>query len=160
MANLNLFSEGQEIVATCRPAPFLSEPRKLLVFYGIPSLINGSTTSEEAAGVLKQFDMVVFGAGLENPEHEFHEAFVELVPLLEGVELFGYTATGSQDGTNPLSMATIEASVERWALIPGIKGVLLDEFGNDYLNDDARRASVVNFVRAQNLGFIANAFMP
>ncbi|MDK2464614.1 MAG: hypothetical protein QI223_07575 [Candidatus Korarchaeota archaeon] len=65
-------------------------PRKLLFYYGYPSLFNGSGGNLElAAAQFDRYDIVVLGAGLEDPAHPEHQAASAVIGLSEA-QFYGY----------------------------------------------------------------------
>lgn len=69
-------------------------------------------------------------------------------------------ATGTLDPDNFLDLGEIEIEIQKWRAIPQITGIFLDEFGNDFGNDGARRSSIVELVREAQMAMILNAFNP
>jgi hypothetical protein len=160
VADLEVF-DTSPIAASCQLTGFQSVPKRTLIFYGIPQLVNGSNGNvETAAAVFNQFDLVVFGAGIANPSSQWYEGFVQLVDLLTVPEVFGYIATGTIVPETTLNLIDIQESVSQWKAIPKISGILLDEFGDDFGNDATRRADILAIVRNEQLGSILNAFNP
>lgn len=158
---INKFAQGDTIDSACVESPLQSFPQRLLIFYGIPQLINGSTTIEEAAKVFEEYDIVVFGAGLESVESEWHQDFVTLANSLTRPVLFGYT-----DIQGSVSIEAIKSSIDGWKAIESMQGVLLDNFGTDFRGDmtyeayQSRQVELVEYMRIHSMGFILNAFDP
>ena len=48
------------------PPEELSKPKTLLIYYGVPSAINGSTSIEGAANELGRYDFLILGDGLQD----------------------------------------------------------------------------------------------
>ncbi len=100
-------------------------PRKLLFYYGYPSLFNGAGGNlERAAAQFDRYDIVVLGAGLEDPAHPQHQAASAVIGLSEA-QFYGYV---------PLTLPIGEVCerIDEWADM-GVAGVFLDEGGYDYL---------------------------
>lgn len=133
--------------------------KKLLIYYGYPSLFNGSRSVYEAAPLFDKYDFVVLADGLEEQSHPEHEAARTLLSLSKAV-FYGYIDTMQPIGD-------ICRKAEKWKAL-GVKGVLLDDFGFDYLvpflgsREDARRhqAKALECVRAFGLEVAINAWNP
>jgi hypothetical protein len=147
-------------------------PRRLAIYYGIPSLVNGSAGDlPRAAAVFAEYDRVVFGDGLE---------FADVVPgrmppgagalerrntaaiirLLSGLGrkpiVYGYVDLGS---SQRLPAAEIERRIALWREI-GAGGIFFDEAGYDFGVTRARQNAAADAVHAAGLRVFANAFNP
>ncbi|MBC8141427.1 MAG: hypothetical protein H7Y38_08290 [Armatimonadetes bacterium] len=57
-------------------------PKNRIAYYGIPSLVNGSTTI--AQPVFVKYDYAIFGNGLENPANTYNASTKTIVQYLVG----------------------------------------------------------------------------
>jgi len=136
-------------------------PKRILFYYGYPSLFNGSESPGEAAQLFSQYDVVVLGAGLERPEHPDHGVTVWIISQAKGVAFYGYVTLAQ-----PLS--EVERRIRMWASM-GVKGVFLDEAGMDFLvprlhitPGEARRhqRAAVEYAHSLGLRVALNSWMP
>lgn len=136
-------------------------PRKLLVYHGFPSLINGANGNlVEAGRAFSYYEYVVLGRGLEEPAHDDHARTREVIANVRwntaGVtRMFGSLALGASD---------VDRRVRLWKDL-GVDGIVVDEFGFDRQSgSDAakrnRQNDVVDRIHAQGLTVIANAWRP
>lgn len=101
-------------------------PGKLAIYYSYPSSVNGTYTVDGAANVFKDYDLVVFGAGLEDSTHPDHQNTIDIInhPLMANTKVFGYI-----DST--LSLDVIQGKIDNWYNM-GVAGFFMDRFGYDY----------------------------
>jgi hypothetical protein len=133
------------------------EPKRVAVYYGYPSLVNGAKGDlAKAAQVFNRYHIVVFGDGLEFPGEE-HDNVVRLITKLDKqVLVFGYVCLGS---TQKLAIAEMEKRVLAWKRM-GVQGIFLDEAGNDFGVDHERRERIVSLIHSLGLSAFVNAFQP
>ncbi|MEZ4289279.1 MAG: hypothetical protein R3E53_01600 [Myxococcota bacterium] len=157
------------------PAAGALNPGALLVYYGIPSLINGAAGDlDVAAATLGAYDVVVLGAGLEVPagqpghlaEHANTVAIVAR-PAMTDTLVFGYIDLGVANTTGPLSNFAIAEIVQRadwWLNEVGADGIFLDDYGYDFCVSRQRQNDAIAGIRALSTGapipIVANAFRP
>lgn len=153
------------------PAATLCTPNKTLkhfaIYYGYPNSLNSSVNSWNNGLVitdLAHYDSVVFGAGLEEVGHADHANTVAIISGLSSTKSFGYIDIGK---TLNKSVATIQASIDKWNLMTGVYGIFLDEFGMDYKATgvtDAdyriRQKTILDYVHSKGLKAIINAWDP
>lgn len=132
---------------------------KLALYYGYPSLVNNVAGNVESA--IKNFaayDVVVFGAGLEDKTHADNantEKIIKGVP--KQTRTFGYVSVGMTQ--KKVSIMEIKENIKKWKEM-GTFGIFLDCFGYDYGVTRERQNDVLSFVHDQGfVGFI-NAFEP
>lgn len=118
-----------------------ADREKLLIYYGYPSLFNGSTSLSEAVKLFDNYDIVVLAGDLVSRDHEEHGAAERLVKLSKA-EFYGYV-----DAAQPIEKVC--SLIKAWAEM-GVKGVMLDDFGFDYLEPmlGSRRAARLHQARA------------
>jgi hypothetical protein len=153
-------------------AAAMSEPKRLAIFYGIPSLVNGAGgDTVRAAAALAEYDLVVFGDGLEfddvvparkpagaGPvEYARTKAIVaRLAASPRRTAVFGYIDLGR---SQQLALDEIAARVARWKGL-GAAGIFYDEAGADFGVDRARQNAAVEAAHAAGLRVVLNAFNP
>jgi hypothetical protein len=139
------------------PAPEKQAPlKRLAIYYGWPSRVDGARSVSEAAEKLSGYDVVVLGAGLQRPEHEDHASTRKIVAQLAGREVFGYIPLGGNTG---LTTPQIEEQARAWKAV-GVAGVFLDEAGYDFGNTRQRQNQAIGAAHALGLRAFANAFDP
>jgi hypothetical protein len=145
-------------------------PARLAIYYGIPSLVNGAGGDiERAARAFAEYEVVVFGDGLEYDrprvegpsagpvEHGRTRAIVKrLAATRPAVQVFGYLPLGD---TQRLSWGSLADGVRRW-LDMGIHGIFLDEAGYDFGVTRVRQTEVIDLIHSAGLRVFANAFDP
>lgn len=131
----------------------LQETKKLAVFYGWPSAVNASGGDVNlAAAVFKDYDQVIFGAGLEDPAHGDHantQAIINHVDMAN-TDVFGYV-----DAVRPYE--EIYEAVDRWETM-GVKGLFLDNFGYDFGVAREKANALVDYVQYRGLQTFVNAW--
>ncbi|WP_020475370.1 cellulase family glycosylhydrolase [Zavarzinella formosa] len=134
-------------------------PASLLVYYGYPSLIDDGDANTSPAQTFGRYDMVVLGAGLESPAHPDHANTTAIMesPFTAKTSFFGYVDLGVS--ASNFSLAQIDTKLDEWADM-GVKGVLLDDFGYDYLTTRARQNAAIDYAHQLGLKVIANGFHP
>jgi hypothetical protein len=161
--------------AATRQAPAAAArlaPARLAIYYGYPSLVNGvSGDVDRAAATFAEYDVVVFGDGLEFPdvqprrtpagvgpdEHKRTRAIVErLRSQSPSTRVYGYVDLGN---TQRLSVTEIQNRVRLWSGM-GVAGVFLDEAGFDFGVTRERQNAVVDFIHDLRLSAFVNAFNP
>ncbi|ASS69025.2 MULTISPECIES: hypothetical protein [unclassified Paenibacillus] len=137
--------------------PIAPLPR-LGIYYGWPSLVNGAAGNlTTAANTFKQFDVVVFGDGIEHASHGDHANTTAIMGDLKaaGKKVFGYVDLGVS--TQNLSLATIQTYVDEWKSM-GAFGIFLDDYGFDYGVTRARQNAVLTYIHNAGLKAFMNAW--
>lgn len=134
-------------------------PGSLLLYYGFPASINAASSVPEAAAEFGKYDYVVWGEGLESPEHPDHADAVAIIAheATAATRIFGYLDLGVTSQNLPAT--EIEARIVRWRQM-GVDGILFDNFGYDFATDRARQNAAVDLAHAQGLAVIVGAFRP
>jgi hypothetical protein len=106
-------------------------PEDLLIYYGWLNSFNSSVNgwnNEKVAQDMARYQIVVFGAGIEDPTHPDYANTLVIVARLKeirpDIKLFGYVAT-----TNILT--DFKTKVDRWCDL-GVYGIFVDAAGYDY----------------------------
>jgi hypothetical protein len=132
------------------PAAPARIPARLAIYYGYPSLVNGSNGDmEKAARVFSAYDVVVWGDGIEFPDREpgrfppgdpeEHQKALRIIAAVRGrspgTQFYGYICLGeipsSERERKSLTPKQIEERIHLWKDM-GVAGVFLDEAGYDF----------------------------
>ena len=134
-------------------------PKNLIVYYGIPSLVNGSTTIAQAQAEFVKYDYIIFGDGLDNPTNTYNASTKTIVQYLvgQGKKVYGYIDIGVT--TQNLTLAQIQTKIANWKAM-GISGVFYDDFGYEYGVSRARQSAVLDAAHNAGLGAVLNANDP
>jgi len=158
-------------------APRAHVPARLAVYYGYPSLINGSLGDvEKAASVLSEYDVVVLGDGLEFPDRqsgrypegdpEEHQKALQIIAAVQrrspGTRFYGYICLGEilLPGQKELVLTQpeMEQRIRLWKDM-GVKGIFLDEAGYDYAAITRKRQNMaVSLIHKEGLSAFMNAY--
>lgn len=130
------------------------DTKKLAFFYGWPSTINGSTTVAEAVNHYANYDMVVFGQGIENPSHPDH-ANTDLI--INNAGMTNTSVYGYVDST--ISYTDIYTAIDRWIAM-NVVGIFFDRFGYDFSVSREKQNSLVEYVRYKGKNSFVNAWNP
>lgn len=118
-------------------------PKKIAIYYGFPSLVNGVTTIPDAINVFKNYDLVIFVSGLENATHADHLNTMNIIAGLPiTTKVFG---TIDSSKSNPVMWA----AVDNWFNM-GVHGIFCDRFGYDYINR-FRQNVIVEYIHSKNM---------
>jgi hypothetical protein len=168
LANVLLVGALASASVVSRPKP----PQRLAIYYGFPSLVNGSKGDVgKAAQVFSRYDVVVFGDGLEfgdvdtrrqpagaGPDEQRKTR--DLISLLRRSEhptsVYGYITLGN---SQKLPLPEIERRAVLWAQM-GVQGIFLDEAGYDFGNTRSRQNAAVEAIHRLRLGAFMNAYRP
>ena len=161
-----------------QPEPGSRIPARLAIYYGYPSLVNGSRGAvEKSAHVFSSYDVVVLGDGIEffdrkpgrypKGDPAEHEKTLEIMATTQRknprVRFYGYVCLGeirSRGREHVLSATEIEQRIALWKRM-GVAGIFLDEAGYDWPIVDRKRQNLaVEYIHGQGLSAFANAFYP
>lgn len=147
-------------------------PSSLAIYYGYPSLVNGASGNlERAAATFAEYDVIVFGDGLEFPdvdarrrpagagpdEHRRTRAIIErLRARSPSIQIYGYVDLGH---TQQLTIAEIRHRAQLWSAM-GATGVFLDEAGYDFGVTRERQNAVADAIHGLGLSAFLNGFNP
>jgi len=156
------------------PAPVLA---RLAIYYGYPSLINGSRGDvEKAASVFSNYDVVVLGDGLEFPDRrpgrypegdpEEHQKALRIIAAVQhrspGTHFYGYVCLGEIQLPGQqerfLTPQELEQRIRLWKDM-GAGGIFLDEAGYDYAVVTRKRQNMaVGLIHKLGLSAFMNAY--
>lgn len=171
-----LFSNGLLVAAavmavmTTPRAVAAPPPKRLAIYYGFPSLVNGARGDvDKAAATFAAYDVVVFGDGLEYDtpppgrpgagavEHRRTAAIIERLGTLNpSLRVFGYVTLGM--GAH-LDAATVDDAIARWK-VTGAHGIFFDEAGSDFGVTPDRLGFALSAARRRDMAVFVNAFNP
>lgn len=134
----------------------MTVPQKLAIYYGWPSSVNATYTVPNAIAVFNDYDLVVFGSGLEDPTHGDHQNTKDIIDGTTA-NVFGYI-----DAT--LSESAIQSKVDQWSIMGGtnktIIGIFFDQFGFDFGLNRQKQNNIVDYVHGKGLVVFVNAWDP
>ena len=148
-------------------------PKRLAIYYGYPSFVNGAAGDvEKAVRAFSTYDVVVFGDGVEfadqrpdrapagvgaDENQKARSIIAALVQRRPAPRVFGYICLGD---SQRLSESEIQRRVHLWKDM-GVSGIFLDEAGYDWkIIDRKRQNAVVGYIHSLGLSAFLNAFYP
>jgi len=143
-------------------------PRRLAVYYGFPSMVEGAGGSvSHAVRVFSDYDVIVFGDGLELGGASNDPALLEEERLIGQIiarlhlrprrtSIYGYIALGRPQ---QLADAEIVRRIDAWQRL-GADGIFFDDAGRDMGVTAARRSAAVRAVHDRGLSACMNALNP
>jgi hypothetical protein len=150
-----------------------SMPKRLAIYYGYPSVVNGAAGEvEKAAQAFSLYDVVVIGDGVEfadqrpdrsptgvgaDENQKARRIIAELASRRPTVRFFGYVCLGD---SQRLSEVEIQHRVRLWKEM-GVSGIFLDEAGYDWkIVDRKRQNAAVAYIHSLGLSAFLNAYYP
>ena len=145
---------------TLRYAPSPQRPAyKLLIYYGFPSLLNSIPSLAGIAQAVSEYDVVVFGDGIQNPAHPDHANLQTIMDELRVLSpqtlVAGYIDLGVS--TQNLTTAQIQQYTAWWADM-GADLIFWDDAGFDFLTTRDRQNFAITTARANSMDSFMNAF--
>ena len=147
-------------------------PKKLAVYYGFPSLVNVldrppmMSPDDWATEVFNNYDLVVFGEGLQDSSHSDHMNTEVIINKLKtppnNTAVYGYIPIGVtklSEGQTSLSISEIKKRVDDWGLMD-VAGIFLDQAGYDFGVSRQRQNDIVEYVHSKGLEAFINAWNP
>lgn len=136
---------------------------KLLIYYGYPSLmqVNGNPIKkiDGVAQALSEYDVIVLGAGLEEPTHPDHTNVVRIISKVHALNpstlIFGYIDLGVS--TTNLTEPQMKSLVDLWKL-SGANGIFWDDAGYDYNVTRSRQNNMILYARSKGMPSFMNAW--
>jgi hypothetical protein len=152
-------------------------PARLAIYYGYPSLVNGSRGDvEKAAGVFSAYDVVVLGDGLEFAEKqpgrypegdpEEHQKALQIIAAVRKhsptTRFYGYVCLGEipwpKGQQTALSPKQLEERIQLWKQM-AVSGIFLDEAGYDFAVVTRERQNLaVRVIHELGLSAFMNAY--
>lgn len=128
----------------------INPPKKLAVYYGWPSAVNGAGGDvNAAAAVFKDYDQVIFGAGLEDSSHGDH---VNTQSIINHVDMASTEVYGYVDAT--LTLNDAQTKIDNWYAM-GVAGIFLDQFGYDFNVSRVKQRELVWCIHEKGAGLKA-----
>ncbi len=154
-----------------------SVPVHLAIYYGYPSLVNGSRGDvDKAANVFSEYDVVVLGDGLEfadkqtgrypEGDPEEHRKVLQIIAAVRKrnpqTRFYGYVCLGEipwpKGQQTALSPKQLEERIQLWKQL-GVSGIFLDEAGYDYpVVTRERQNLAVRMIHDLGLSAFMNAY--
>jgi len=141
-------------------------PKRLAIYYGYPSLVEGADGSvSHAVSIFGRYDVIVFGGRLDvasaSPDLEIEAPLVaQIIQRLhlrpQQPVIYGYADLARSP---LLTDADIVRRVDGWKRL-GVDGILLDEGGRETRVSRQRRTAAVRAVHERGLSALMNAFNP
>ena len=138
----------------------IDPPLRLAIYYGWPSFVNNSQGDIDLAiQHFSQFDIVVFGDGLEHFSHPDHKNTATIIRRLvnQGVQVYGYVDMGVS--TQNLSVSTAQQYVDAWHRM-GVTGIFWDDAGFDFGVTRDRQNLLFDYTHQRGLSVFVNAWHP
>lgn len=135
---------------------------RLLIYYGYPSLINGSKTARDSLEHFAKYSQVILGDGLQNASHPDHPHARLLMETLHSTVFFGYIDLGVYSPYHPvqnLSLSEIGKRAAAWKNL-GAGGIMLDDYGFDFAVTRERQKLAVDTIHGLGMTVIANSWDP
>ena len=141
-------------------------PKYLCIYYGFPSLVNGSNGNlNNAVNAFKNFDIIVFADALREVSHPDHNNTVSIISMLKAqkptIKIYGYIDIGvfatGQPWIHNYSEAQLIQYINDWKGM-GATGVFGDDFGYDYQVTRARQNVFINEAHSKGLSVFANSW--
>ena len=128
-------------------------PKKLFIYYAWPLLVNGSLTTTQAIAVFNNYDLGVFGNGLENPVHPQHNN--------TNIIINGTSADIYGEINCTLALSIIKNKIDQWSVMGGstkkVMGIFCNLFGYDYGLTRQKQNDIVDYIHSKSLKAFVNA---
>ena len=143
-------------------------PRRLAIYYGYPSMVEGAAGSvAHAVRVFGRYDVIIFGEGLELGAASADSTLRAEQPLVADIIarlhgrpqhpiIYGYVPLGR---SQQLADAEIVGRIDAWQRL-GADGIFFDQAGRDAGVTPARRSAAVRAAHVRGLGACMNASNP
>lgn len=130
-------------------------PKKIAHYYAWPSGINGSAgVVATAAGHFANYDVVVFGAGIDDPAHGDNANATAIIAdsQMASTEVYGYI-----DAT--ASLIDNMVHIDQWKAM-GVAGIFCDKFGYDWSVSRVAQNMLYWCIHCAGLKAYVNAWNP
>jgi hypothetical protein len=146
-------------------------PKKLCLYYGYPSAVQGSGGNTTiAAAYFAQFDIIVFADTLSatinpHPDHLNTITIINKIKALKpSVKIFGYIDIGVFAAGNPFihnyPIPVLQQHIDRWKqMSTAVTGVFGDDYGYDYAVDRPRQNAFITYAHSKGLAVFANSWL-
>ena len=126
--------------------------KKLAIYYGWPSAVNATYTVSAAIAVFKNYNILVFGDGLQDVTHPDHANTLAIIAGIPKTKVYGYI-------DSVLSLETLRPKIDNWKEM-GVAGIFCDKFGYDFGLTRANQNEIVDYIHSKNLSVFVNAYNP
>lgn len=174
---LRLAGTGLLFAHSVVPVVAARVPERMAIYYGYPSLVDGSNGDlQRAADVFSKYDVVILGDGIEFPDRasrgstpgdplEHQKALRIIASVRNGnprTRFFGYVCLGEiqspEQGEISLTPEQIEDRIRLWKRM-GVAGIFLDEAGYDFpVVTRERQNMAVRMIHDLGLSAFMNAY--
>jgi hypothetical protein len=124
------------------------KPANLLIYYGWPNSFNSATnawTNEKVAQEMAMYDLIVLGAGLQDPGHGDYANTQIIIPRIKALNpaslVYGYV-------TILETIGNFQTKAGQWNTL-GVHGIFMDEAGYDYGSNRDNFNTRVDYVHGQ-----------
>jgi len=141
----------------------LLAPKTLLYYYGIPSIVNGVVSIEDASAVFGAYDYVVLGGYMQEEDHPDYQNTIDVIGHrnMVGTTVFAYITVGAGVSRTNFSIEEIQTRMDA-SKAAGVDGIFLDEFdyGGVSIDDPGvtrqRQNAAVDYAHSLGMSVIAN----
>lgn len=131
-------------------------PKNALFYYGWLNSFNSGTNgwnNELVAQEMAQYNMVIFGNGVQDPGHGDYANTIIIIPRIRAlhpdIQIFGYVTLSETE-------ADFETKAAQWDGLD-VDGIFIDEAGYDFGNNRAKFNTAVDYIHALTSANIAFA---
>lgn len=154
-------SAASNAVVPTAAAPTV-QPEKMAFYYGDPAQVNGSGgNTTTAADTFNDYDLVVFGEGIEQDTHAMHANTQTIIGLIKPTRAFGYIDLCSKNPQSSLyrcsnfSIAELQSRVDKWKAM-GADGIFWDQAGVDYMVSRDRLNAAIDYTHSKGMTAFIN----
>jgi hypothetical protein len=135
----------------------LSVP-SVLMYRGIPVMVNGSSSIDSAVSYFSKFDYVVFGPDLQDLSNAYHASTISIIEGTKAnrnTKFFGYLDCSIAS----MTISEFQTKIVEWANT-GVDGIYLDKIGHDFGLTRDRQNEIIDSVHQWDLSVIVSATNP
>jgi len=130
-------------------------PKKLCIYDGIPSQVNGASGNiATAVSVFQVYDQVIFGVGLQYNTHPDHNNTVNIVSQLNSLNVSVY---GEVDCSQPFTL--VKQDINKWQTL-AIKGFYCNKMGYDFNVNRSTQNQILTYIHNKGLPAFVNTSNP
>lgn len=137
---------------------------KVILFYGDPISICNQNNVKGAIDIYKNYDIVIFGDGYQDPLHSSYNNTSLIIQSLHNnylnIRIVGYVPIGlhpNNASDSCFDMNELKRRVDQWVDV-GANGIFLDEFGYDYYVTRERQNEIITYCHEKGLFVFANSW--
>jgi hypothetical protein len=139
--------------------PIEVEPGELGIYYGWPSMVEGSRGNlEHAVKAFSNLEYLILGASLEMENHRDHYNTKQIIESLIklNVEVYGYIDLGNDMNTSRFGLSEINSCVGKWKDM-GVTGIFFDDAYPAFDVDKERLSQALSYVKERKMKMIINS---